>query len=252
MATINGTPGNDTLSGTSGNDTINGFGGNDLFLARANGGSDFIHGGTGTDSIDFRERATSAIVVDFVAGTISGGGSGTMSFTGIERVVASNFNDSLSGNAAAQTLTGQAGADALWGAGGVDTLWGGSGADTFIFREVGTANADRINDWASGSDTLVLDGSVMSALGANGDFAAGDVRFWSYGLGGNDLFVAGSTGGGRRDRRRHVGRTRSSSRSGRRARWSSTSAPAPSAAAVRGRSASRAWSAWSPATSTTA
>ena len=60
MATINGTPGNDTLSGTSGNDTINGFGGNDLFLARANGGSDFIHGGTGTDSIDFRERATSA------------------------------------------------------------------------------------------------------------------------------------------------------------------------------------------------
>jgi Ca2+-binding RTX toxin-like protein len=179
VATINGTPGNDTLSGTSGNDTINGLGGNDLFLARANGGSDFIHGGTGTDSIEYKERATSGIVVDFGAGTITGGGTGTISFTGVERVVAGNFNDSLSGNAAAQTLTGQAGADALWGAGGVDTLWGGSGADTFIFREVGTANADRINDWASGSDTLVLDGSVMSALGADGDFAAGDVRFWS-------------------------------------------------------------------------
>jgi Ca2+-binding RTX toxin-like protein len=179
VATINGTAGNDTLSGTSGNDTINGFGGKDLFLAGANGGSDFIDGGTGTDSIEYKERATSGIVVDFGAGTITGGGTGTISFTGIERVVASNFNDSLSGNAAAQTLTGQAGLDALWGAGGVDTLWGGSGADSFIFREVGTANADRINDWASGSDTLVLDGSVMSALGANGDFAAGDVRFWS-------------------------------------------------------------------------
>ena len=179
MATINGTAGNDTLSGTSGNDTINGFGGNDLFRAGANGGSDFMDGGTGTDSIEFRERATSAIVVDFAAGTINGGGTGMITFTGIERVVASNFNDSLSGNAAAQTLTGQGGADALWGAGGVDTLWGGAGADTFIFREVGSAHADRISDWTSGSDTLVLDGSVMSALGANGDFVAGDARFWS-------------------------------------------------------------------------
>jgi Ca2+-binding RTX toxin-like protein len=177
VATINGTAGNDTLSGTSGNDTINGLGGNDLFLAGASGGADVIDGGTGIDSIEFRERATSAVVVDFVAGTITGGGPGTISFINIERVVAGNFNDSLTGNAAAQTLTGQGGADTLWGAGGVDTLWGGGGADTFIFRETGTANADRINDWASGSDKLVLDASVMSALGASGNFVAGDARF---------------------------------------------------------------------------
>jgi Ca2+-binding RTX toxin-like protein len=179
VATINGTASNDTLSGTSGDDTINGLGGNDSFLAGGNSGADLIDGGTGTDSIEFRARATSGIVVDFVAGTITGGGSGTISFTGVERVVAGHFNDSLRGNAAAQTLTGEGGADTLWGAGGVDTLWGGAGTDTFIFRETGTANADRINDWASGSDTLLLDGSVMSALGANGDFAAGDARFWS-------------------------------------------------------------------------
>ena len=184
VATINGTAGNDTLSGTSGtsgNDTINGLGGNDLFLAgeSAGGGADVIDGGAGLDSIEFRERATSGVVVDFVAGTITGGGPGTISFTNIERVVTGNFNDSLTGNGAAQTLTAQAGADTLWGAGGVDTLWGGGGADTFVFREVGTAHADRISDWASGSDKLLLDGSVMSALGANGNFAAGDARFWS-------------------------------------------------------------------------
>ena len=181
MAIINGTAGNDTLSGTSGNDTINGSGGNDVFLAggASNGGADLIDGGAGTDSIEFRERATSGIVVNFAAGTISGGGSGTINFTSIERVVAGNFNDSLSGNAAAQTLTGQGGADTLWGAGGVDTLWGGSGADTFVFRETGTTNADRISDWASGTDKILLDAAVMSALGANGNFAAGDVRFWS-------------------------------------------------------------------------
>ena len=91
--------------------------------------------------------------------------------------MAGNFNDRLSGNAAAQTLTGQAGADTLWGAGGADTLWGGGGADTFIFRETGTANADRVSDWASGSDKLALDDAAMSALGAAGNFATGDARF---------------------------------------------------------------------------
>ena len=176
-STINGTSGNDTLTGTSGNDTINGLGGNDLFLAGSTGGADVIDGGTGSDSIEFKERATSAVVVDFVAGTISGGSSGTISFTNIERVVGGNFNDRLSGNGAGQTLTGQAGADTLWGAGGIDTLWGGTGADRFIFRETGTSNADLVRDWASGSDKLLLDGAVMSALGATGNFAAGDARF---------------------------------------------------------------------------
>ncbi len=177
MATINGSSGNDTLAGTSGNDTISGFGGNDLILAGSTGGADVIDGGTGSDSIEFKERATSAVVVDFVAGTISGGSSGTISFTNIERVVGGNFNDRLSGNGAGQTLTGQAGADTLWGAGGIDTLWGGAGADRFIFRETGTGNADLVRDWASGSDKLLLDGAVMSALGATGNFAAGDARF---------------------------------------------------------------------------
>ena len=179
MATVTGTAGNDTLTGTAGNDTISGLGGNDLIRAGSTGGTDVINGGAGFDSIEFASRATSAVVVDFGAGTISGGSSGTIRFSNVERVVAGTFNDSLTGNAAGQNLTGQAGADTLWGAGGIDTLWGGGGADTFIFREVGTANADRISDWTSGSDKLLLDASVMSALGANGNFAAGDARFWS-------------------------------------------------------------------------
>ncbi len=83
----------------------------------------------------------------------------------------------MTGNAAGQTLTGQAGADTLWGAGGIDTLWGGSGADRFIFRETGSANADLVRDWASGSDKVALDDAAMSALGASGNFSAGDARF---------------------------------------------------------------------------
>jgi Ca2+-binding RTX toxin-like protein len=174
---INGTSGNDTLAGTDGNDTINGLGGNDLFLAGGSGGADMTDGGAGFDSIEFKERATSGVVVDFAAGTITGGGPGTISFTNVERVVGGNFNDQMTGNNAGQTLTGQGGADTLWGAGGIDTLWGGGGADTFIFRETGSANADSVRDWASGTDKVALDDAAMSALGARGNFSAGDARF---------------------------------------------------------------------------
>jgi Ca2+-binding RTX toxin-like protein len=176
---INGTSGNDTLTGTAGNDTINGFGGNDLFVAGSTGGADVIDGGTGTDSIEFRDRATSGVVVDFRAGTITGGSSGTISFTAVERVVASNFADSLTGAAGGQTLTGQGGADTLWGGAGVDTLWGAGGNDAFVFREMGSANADRVSDFASGADKLQLDDAAFTSIGAMGNFAAGDARFWA-------------------------------------------------------------------------
>ena len=176
---INGTSANDTLTGTAGNDTINGLGGNDLFVAGSTGGADLINGGTGTDSIEFRDRATSGVVVDFGAGTITGGGSGTISFTAVERVVASNFADSLTGAAGGQTLTGQGGADTLWGGGGVDTLWGAGGNDAFVFREMGAANADRVSDFASGADKLQLDDAAFTSIGAMGNFSAGDARFWA-------------------------------------------------------------------------
>jgi Ca2+-binding RTX toxin-like protein len=176
MATINGTAGNDTLAGTSGNDTINALDGNDIVLG-ASGGDDVVHGGAGFDSIEFRTAATSALIVNYAAATITGGGSGTISFTSIERVVAGNFNDVLDGTTGGQNLTGQAGNDTLWGAAGVDTLWGGSGNDAFIFRETGSANADGIRDFSAASDKLWLDRSAMAALGVDGNFAAGDERF---------------------------------------------------------------------------
>src|SRR5687767_5634490 len=176
MPVINGTSGHDTLADTSGNDTINGLAGNDTIKV-GSGGSDVINGGDGRDSLQFM-TATSAVVVDFVAGV-----AGTTSFTNIEKVVSGDFNDRLTGDAAAQNLTARAGSDTLAGAGGVDTLWGGAGDDKFIFREAGTANADTIGDWTSGSDEIELDNAALAALGADGDFVAGDARFWASSTG---------------------------------------------------------------------
>ena len=172
MATISGTSGSDTLTGTSGNDTLNGLGGNDMLVGSA--GTDFYDGGAGFDTLDLR-LTTAGVTVSFASATISGGFSG--SFANIERVLAGNGSDSLIGAAGAQELSGRKGSDTLAGGPGNDILWGGVDADSFVFRETGTANADSIGDFASGSDKIVLDGSVMTALGASGNFAAGDARF---------------------------------------------------------------------------
>jgi len=165
MATITGTSGNDTLIGTSSADTLVGSGGND-----------FYDGAGGIDSLDFRATAT-ALIVDFGAGTVSGGFTG--SFTNMERVLAGNGNDSLVGGAGAENLSGRAGNDTLEGRAGNDWLWGGGDGteNHFVFHEMGTANADQIGDFISGADKIVLDGAVMNALGASGNFAAGDARF---------------------------------------------------------------------------
>src|SRR5919107_442135 len=102
MAVITGTSGADTLADTAGNDTINGLAGNDT-INGGRGGIDVVNGGDGRDTLAFM-TATSAVVVDFAAGTVTGGGSGTTSFTNIEKVVGTSFNDLLTGNAAAQNL----------------------------------------------------------------------------------------------------------------------------------------------------
>jgi Ca2+-binding RTX toxin-like protein len=66
-----------------------------------------------------------------------------------------------------------------------------------IFREGGAANADQISDFASGSDKIVLDASAMTAIGAAGNFIAGDPRFWSSSSGtahdANDRLIYNTT-----------------------------------------------------------
>ena len=173
MATITGTSGNDIITaGTSGDDQISALGGNDTIYVSA--GNDSIDGGSGFDTLVFSSFATSGVVVDMGAGT-----AGSTTFTNIERIIASGFADQLTGSAGSDNLTARAGNDTLDGGAGNDTLWGEGGADDFLFTAIGAANADGIRDFASGTDDIVLDASVMTALGVDGEFSAGDVRFRS-------------------------------------------------------------------------
>ena len=142
MATINGTSGNDSLTGTSGNDTISGFGGNDLILAGSTGGGECDRRRHGPDTIEFKARATSAVVVDFVRRHDQRRQLRHDQLHQHRTRGRRQLQRPLERQRRGQNLTGQAGADTIWGAGGIDTLWGGAGADTFIFRETGTGNAD--------------------------------------------------------------------------------------------------------------
>ena len=184
---IVGNSGNNTFNARAGNDTILAGAGNDRIDMFGNGfasyGDEVVDGGAGFDTIDFSGYAKSSIVVDLAAGTVFGGGDGslgTVALSNVEMVVTGAFDDHIRGSGKAEAFDGRGGNDILAGRQGNDTLTGGTGQDTFVFMDAPTsANADLISDFASGSDKITLDNAVFSAIGATGAFAIGDPRFFA-------------------------------------------------------------------------
>ncbi|WP_212333476.1 hypothetical protein [Bradyrhizobium manausense] len=104
------------------------------------GGDDTITG-NGATQIQFN-NATAGVVVDISAGTAAGDGSvGHDTFTGVNNVVGSSFNDTITGNTANNVLSGL------------------NGNDTFVFKEAtgGGIGNDVITDFATGQDHIQLD-----------------------------------------------------------------------------------------------
>jgi Ca2+-binding RTX toxin-like protein len=184
--TINGTAGDDSLAGGSGNDTLNGLGGNDTLDGR--GGADSMTGGAGDDLYFVDDGADT--VVELENGGIDEVRSSATSFTlpdwlnnltlltGAADGVGNALENILIGNGSANRLSGGDGSDTLNGGGGGDALTGGAGADAFVF-DILQGGGPSIEDFASGVDKIRLDASVFTALGASGNFAAGDARFWA-------------------------------------------------------------------------
>ena len=184
---ITGNAGANWISGREGNDTLLGGGGNDTFNmsngAGMNYGTDSIDGGTGIDTLDYGAAARTGVTVDLEAGTASGGGldgGGSATLVSVENVNGGAFHDEITGNSAANFLFGFDEWDVLDGRTGNDRLEGGAGNDWYLFTTgPGSANADTVVGFASGFDSIVLDGSVHANSGGNGQFAAGDSRFAS-------------------------------------------------------------------------
>ena len=132
-------------------------------LHTTTGGPDALLGGPGADTADYT-GAAKRVVVDLAAGEGYGGAKGD-SYTDIENVVGSAFNDVLKGDDGDNLLDGGAGNDILQGWGGDDWLRGGAGADTLDGGDgVDTA------DYAGTAKRVVVDlGRGIGAGGAKGD-----------------------------------------------------------------------------------
>ena len=164
--TLLGGLGNDVLRGGDGVDALYGGEGNDILNGGA--GRDTLNGGEGFDTADYRS-AEMGVDVDL------GGGNRTNDiFISIERVLGSNFDDTITGSAAADVLVGGAGDDTVDGGMGDDIIYGNDGADTLVASAgrdflVGGDGADTfvVNSGSTGLNT-VLDFSFADTVDLSG------------------------------------------------------------------------------------
>ena len=158
---INGLIGNDLIRGLAGNDTLDGGDGNDTLQGGL--GDDRLEGGDGTDFASYADAST-GVDANIGSGNAIDGANNDLLF-GIEGLIGSNHNDTLTGGDGVDSLSGGAGNDWLdFGAGVENYLRGPSetGNDTLI-GGLGNDTLDLESDWSflssSGSYSIYRDGS---------------------------------------------------------------------------------------------
>ncbi|MFW9269967.1 retention module-containing protein [Pseudomonas sp. NR3] len=172
---LNAGGGDDVLSAGTGNNAMHGGAGDDVLYSGV--GNDLLDGGTGNDTASYA-HATAGVTVNL--GLLAAQNTlGTDTLAGIENLVGSNFNDTLTGDGSGNRIDGGLGHDVLNGGGGDDILIGGlgnnilsggSGADTFQWQ-AGNSGHDVITDFIPGLDKLDLS---QLLLGENGSAASLD------------------------------------------------------------------------------
>jgi len=204
--TITGLGGNDVIDGGAGNDVIDGGAGDDILIGGA--GNDAAAGGLGSDTASFEDSAK-AVMASMV--TQKASGDGTDTFSSVDNLVGSAYNDVLTGDDAANSITGGAGNDTISaGAGndivsggdgndimtgglGNDTLAGGDGVDTVNYADntVGVSvNFATGISVGQGNDTVTADENVIGGTGNDtltGNNAANNL----IGGAGNDVLTGG-------------------------------------------------------------
>ena len=210
---IEGLAGSDTFFAGDGADTLIGGADNDLMFAgngndllEGNGGTDQLNGEADDDTVTFA-NAAAGVTADLDINSISADGDGASDFSsGLEHIVGSPFDDSLSGrNGQPNTINGGSGADTILGRSGGDTLDGDGGTDTASFQFApaaitanlgtgvtsgGEGGVDTLADFenlfgaAARDDTLIGNSSANQLNGLSGDD-------FLRGRGGADTLIGG-------------------------------------------------------------
>jgi Ca2+-binding RTX toxin-like protein len=180
----------DWLTGDGNANRLQGDGGDDTLNGGA--GDDTLDGGGGSDTAAYTS-ATAGVTVSLASqgSAQNTGGAGFDTLLGIENIIGSSHNDTLTGDGNANALSGGAGDDILDGAGGNDVLQGGDGLDTALYAapmagyrldsgtdgalllaDIDPGNGDTGSDALAGIERLQFsDGTWTLASGGSGEFA---------------------------------------------------------------------------------
>ncbi len=199
---ITGTAGNDTLTGTGNAEEIRGFAGNDSLFGSSSddtllggAGNDTIDGGAGTADLLSYADDTAGASVSLLAGTATDGSGGADVFSGIERLLGSDFGDTLIGSNGLDSIDGGDGGDFLSGLNNGDTLFGGLGNDTLkggagndlLSGGLGTDIADYSADGAA----VTVNFLSGTAVDGNGDTDILNSIEGVEGSASDDTFISG-------------------------------------------------------------
>lgn len=182
--TLVGGSGNDTLWGDAGNDTISGMNGNDVLKGE---------GGTGDWLSYADETGGSGAQIDLGNNLAIDTWGNSDTILTFENIIGSSYNDTLTGDANANTIAGMNGADVLDGGAGAGNCLsyanetGGSGA------VVNLATSSATDTWGN-SDTI---SNFVNIIGSSyNDSLTGDTNANTFiGGAGNDQIVGGGGGG---------------------------------------------------------
>lgn len=163
--------GNDSLVGGAGNDDLSGDSGDDALIGGS--GDDSLSGGSGSDLIDGGEGgmdmvvyagSASAVTVDLVNQTATGGDADGDTLRGIEGVTGTSFDDVLTGDDNDNFFRPGLGADQVIGGAGFDTIDYSDAA----FRVLVSINGASGTQDTGGSDQDFLD-SIEGIIGSQFD-----------------------------------------------------------------------------------
>lgn len=147
---VYGTDYEDFFYGDDQDNSFFGNAGNDFFYADR--GADLYDGGTGTDTINYH-NSSSAVRVNLETGEGSGGDAAGDQYVDLEKVIGSNYDDTLIASDEGSDLLGNRGEDTLIGGDGMDRLMGGDDDDTIEGNDdKDTLNGGRGNDLLDGGN----------------------------------------------------------------------------------------------------
>ena len=150
---------NHLIIGLDGDDTLTGGRGDDIF--RGGSGADSFDGRTGRDTASYLD-SSEAVSVNLATGVTSGGTAVGDTYTNIENLQGSIYDDTLIGDDQGNYLWGDDGNDRLDGGANHDVMIGGAGDDTYVVDDIN----DLIVEFADGG-TDTVESAISWTLGDN-------------------------------------------------------------------------------------